>query len=644
MSKEPIVHRYNPRNPRIHFFYWIVGLAIVVLALGLAYRQLFEHSVLKEKEKRQAQRLIVYPGPRGAIYDRHGELLVGNRPRFSAVIFPDDLNTLRSREFEPERIRRRDAILEARDSGKDIEYSYSETLWNARLAVLQRYMGILNELTGRNESMSLRDLRRHYNENLLLPLTLVNDLSPAEYAKLIENLPANSPIKIYTENARFYPEGNTAAHAIGYVVSKYVEGEEEEFPDEDLMTFKMKGKVGRAGMERYFNSRLTGSSGAEIYRVDKGGYREDRVDFRVPRKGQDLVTSLDLPMQRAAEAAIGDKTGAAVALNVKTGEVLVLASKPDYNLNDLTPFISTRVYNDIEERGAWTNRATQGLYPPGSTFKIITAHSILRHEIIEPETELESGKYYPVAGRLFPCHSQYGFGIIDVADALSVSANVFFYRTGVDLGIDRLSTEAKRFGLDSPIDLEIPHMSRRMIVPTKQWKKDHGHGGWRPGDTANTSIGQGYLLTTPLHMAAFTASVARNETRTIPTLRRLSPTETVNHGGEPIGLNPEDREIILKGMEMCVEEGTGKLVKVPGVRIGGKTGTAEAPIKGRMSTLAWFVGFAPMDDPEVAVAIVIEGTQPGDNFHGGSTAGPIAHDIFKTYFEQNPTLEVASTN
>ncbi|MEM7672103.1 MAG: penicillin-binding transpeptidase domain-containing protein [Verrucomicrobiota bacterium] len=644
MTDEPIVHRYNMRNPRIQIFYWIVGAAVLVLAMGLAYRQLFEHAALKQKEKRQAQRLIVYPGPRGAIFDRNGELLVGNRPRFSAVIFPDDLNLLRSNEFYPEFVRRRDAVIEAQAAGKDVKFDYNETVWEARLSVLQRYLGTINDLTGRNESMALRDLRKHYRENLLLPLTLVHDLSPTEYARLIENLPANSPIKIYTENARFYPQGNTAAHAIGYVVSRYLEEPESDLPTEELMTFKMKGKLGRAGMERYFNDHLTGSSGAEIYQVDKRGYREDRVEFRVPRKGQDLVTSLDIKIQAAAEDAIGDLTGAAVALDVKTGEIFALASKPDYNLNDLTPFISTEVYSQIEEKGAWLNRATQGLYPPGSTFKLITAHSILRHEIIQPETRLESGKYFLVSNRLFPCHSPSGFGVIDVSQALSVSANVFFYRTGIDLGIDRMSTEAKRFGIDAPVDLEIPFMARRMIVPTKPWKRQNGHGGWVPGDTANTSIGQGYLLTTPLHMALATASIARNETRTQPTLRRLSATETVDHGGEPIGLEPEDRSAILRGMEMCIESGTGKLVKIPGIRIGGKTGTAEVTIDGQESTLAWFVGFAPIDDPEIAVCVMIEGTEPGDNFHGGSTAGPIAHDIFKTYFEQNPALEVALTN
>ena len=410
------------------------------------------------------------------------------------------------------------------------------------------------------------------------------------------------------------------------------------------MTFKLKGKSGKAGLERHFNDMLTGSSGAEIYQVDRSGYREDRVDFRVPRKGQDLVTSLDLALQKAAENAIGDKTGAAVALDVKTGEVLVLASKPDYNLNDLTPYIPQDVYDTIQEKGAWLNRATQGLYPPGSTFKLITAHSILRHSIIDADTELESGKYFRVGNRLFPCHSSNGYGSIDVAKAISVSANVFFYRSGIDLGIDRLSAEAKAFGLDEPIDLEIPYMTRRMIVPDKQWKRETGHGGWVPGDTANTSIGQGFLLTTPLHMAAATASIARNETRTRPTLRRLSPNESIDHGGEPIGLAAEDRAAILKGMEMCIEEGTGKLVKVPGIRIGGKTGTAEVTIEGRDSTLAWFVGFAPMEDPQIAVCVMIEGTQPGDNFHGGSTAGPIAHDIFETYFKQSPSFEIASRN
>lgn len=611
---------------------------MLTLSGGLAYRQLFQYKEYLDREKRQAQRLIVYPGPRGNIFDRNGELLVGNRPRFSAVVYPDDLNQLRRSEFYPDYILRRRAFDQAIREGKKeppktTSELVSKLVWEARQSVLQSHLDRVNDLTGRNEVLDLRRLQRHYNEERLLPLTLMDDLTPEEYAILVEQLSPNSPVKIRTESARFYPHGNAASHTLGYVVNRFVEDEEvESDAASNLMTFKLKGKVGRAGIERHFDERLKGAAGTEIYRVDKSGYREGLVELHRPSKGADLVTSLDLRMQLAAEGVVGDKTGAVIALKVDTGEILTLVSKPDYNLNDMSPFISHAVYQDINDRGAWINRATQGLYPPGSTFKVITSIADLKHDIIEPDTRLESGKYFRVGNRLFPCHSDYGYGVIDVAEALSVSANVFFYRTGMDLGIDRLSAEAKRFGIDKRIDLELPFMASRMIVPSKAWKRENGRGGWVPGDTANTSIGQGFLLTTPMHMALVAASVARGETRTQPTLNKLPVGVAVDHATEPIGLQPEEYQAIIDGMELAVTEGTAKLVQVPGLRIAGKTGTAQVKIKGEDSTLAWFIGFAPVEEPQVAVCVMIEGTQPGDNFHGGSTAGPVAHEVFKTWF------------
>jgi penicillin-binding protein 2 len=207
------------------------------------------------------------------------------------------------------------------------------------------------------------------------------------------------------------------------------------------------------------------------------------------------------------------------------------------------------------------------------------------------------------------------------------------------MGIDVLSAEAERFGFTDKTGIEVPYETGRLVVPSKEWKRERVGAAWVPGDTANTAIGQGFLLVTPLQMATFIASIARDETRTQPTLRALSyaKAQQVNHGGEPVGLTRKQRANLWEGMERVVGDGgTGRLVQIDGLRIAGKTGTADFRAHGKEVNLAWFVGFAPVEDPQIAVAVMVEGTSSLDSYHGGSTAGPVAKDIFLEFIEQYP--------
>ncbi|MGJ3242311.1 MAG: penicillin-binding transpeptidase domain-containing protein [Opitutales bacterium] len=639
------------RNPRMPFFFGLIGLLFGILMVGLAIRQLLQQDRYLEKEQIQAQRRILHPGPRGEIYDRNGRLLAGNRPRFSAVIYPDGLARLRNEgAFYREFARRREAVYaatEAADEEPDI--NLSDLIWESRRAVIQRHLDQLNSITGRDEQLSRSALERHFTRELLMPLTLVEDLEPEEYARLIEQLPVESPIQIYTDTARYYPFGPVAAHILGYTSSKIIEPDTAPVPGEDLTTFSFKTQVGMTGLERSFNDRIGGVPGGEITIVDPSGYQyeEGLVARKIPEKGDNLVTSIDIAMQVAAENGLTGKTGAAVAIDVLTGEVLVLASHPDYDPNRLSPYIPRDVYREINEKGAWLNRATQGLYPPGSTFKLITALAALREGVVTPDTIVDSPKYLRVGNRLFPCHSDNGFGPIDLAKALSVSANVYFYKVGIAAGIGPIAREAKAFGLDTRTSLELPFNSGRMIVPDKAWKRENrpSQGSWTDGDTANVSIGQGFLRTTPMHMALFTASLARGETRTRPTLRKQPEPESgragIDHGGTPIGLPGDSLAGIYEGMRKAVREGTARLAQLPTVNVGGKTGTAQVRSKGQDLTLAWFVGMAPMEDPRVAVCVVVEGTDPAESLGGGTTAAPVARAMLDAYFK--PRQDISPT-
>jgi penicillin-binding protein 2 len=635
---------HKRENPRLLFFFWIVLVAGAVLITGLGWSQLIGIREYQEIEKRQTERRILKPGPRGDIYDRNGNLLVGNRPHYSAVTYLDDLRpdfrSEYSKIIRAERARIKDNYQNTPEAARPLSPphpNYNRLQWVARQNVVDRYVAKINRITGRNDTISQRKLIRHFNEQLLLPLPLAQDLSPDHYARLVEQLPVNSPIQIHTDTARYYPYCTVAAHLLGYVQS--TQPDANEIPDDGIKTFTFKTKLGKTGLERSFNELLSGTTGMEIWRVDPLGFQDTRLEMIPPQQGQDLITSIDMDLQLAAETALGERTGAAVALDIQSGEVLTLVSHPTYDLNDLSPFIPRKTFDAINERGAWLNRALQLSYPPGSTFKLISSIAGMRHGTIDADSVHDCRGIFRLGRSLKRCHARHGHGATDLAKAIEGSCNVFYYSEGLQMGIDVLSAEAKRFGLDQKTGIEVPYETSRLVVPSKQWKKDQGRGGWVPGDTANTAIGQGFLLQTPLQMATVIASIARGETRTKPTLRALAREDAlqVNHGGESIGLTPEQTRLLWDGMERVVgPDGTGRLVHIDDFRVAGKTGTADFRAHGKEVNLAWFVGFAPVEKPRIAVAVMVEGTQASHTYHGGSTAGPVAKDIFLKFIEKYP--------
>jgi penicillin-binding protein 2 len=606
--------------------YFIAGmfcLLFLVLLCGLFDVQIRDYPEMRRQEKLQNQRRILIPGPRGDIYDREGRLLVGNRPLYSAVVY---LNELRG-EFRKEYFAQVDRLRE-----KDVTIDRNTVATASRLAVVQRYMDKVNEILGTTYTLNARRIESQYSSERLLPLTLRADLTQEQYARLIEQLPVDSPIQIVAESARYYPYGRLAAHALGYVVASDEVNYDDAIGSDELRTFRFKGKVGRAGLELSFDQQLQGTPGGEIWVVDPNGYQHRRTDFRAPVKGADIVTSIDIDLQRAAELALGDHTGAVVAMDVKTGEVLVMASEPAYDLNDLSPFIPTGVYNDIRDRGAWINRAIQGLYPPGSTFKIITAICGYIEGKLDERENIYCPGYLMVGNRRFYCDVREGHGEQNLRQAIGNSCNVYFYTMGLRVGVDALSRVGRMFGLDKQTGVELPAESRSSVVPDPAYKMRRFYENWFQGDTANMAIGQGFLLVTPMQMCAFTASFARGMTTTTPTMLKVTPGQARQLGGEPIPIAPGQYRAIAEGMRKCVVDGTGLLVqRQVQMPVAGKTGTAQIRINGRESTIAWFICYAPYDDPQIAIAVMIEGVDPGDNLFGGSTSAPIAREVLRAW-------------
>ena len=626
-----LIETHHTRNPRLWVFYAAVAGLLLVLISGLVYRQLIKSHLYSGKERLQNLRRVVVPGPRGYIYDRDGKIMVGNRPRFSVVL---NLAELRG-EFRAEYRKIKNnylslAITERPDTDQIARI--------ARASVAQRYLDTINFILGRHETVRSTDLTQHINQTLLLPYVLLNDLAPEEYARLIERLPVNSPLQVYTASTRDYPYGGAAAHTLGYTGSNN-DPAVEDFEGADLLTFKMKGSVGRSGLEKIFDEQLQGETGAAIHLVDPAGYKVEhpiskRLQQRRPVQGHNIVTSLDLELQLAAEAAMAGGTGAAVALDIRTGEVLVLASLPSYDLNTRVPILNPE--QDLEKSGVWLNRAIQGQYPPGSTFKILTATAGLRSGAIERDrSRVLCPGFYLVGNRRFVCVARNGHGERSLVGAIRDSCNVFFYRYGLETGPDLIAAEAHRFGFDHKTGIELPFEYATPHVASPTWKLATLKERWVPGDTANTAIGQGDTLVTPLQVACMVASFARGETETKPTLLH-DPQRPAQHS-PAIGLAAADYQAIVDGMEQCAQIGTGRLAHVDGLRIANKTGTAQ---KGRID-LAWMVAFAPIDNPQIAIAVVMEGTEPDVGYHGGTYAAPVVKAILEAWKKKSERAPTA---
>jgi penicillin-binding protein 2 len=647
-----LVESHKGYDPRIVFFYFLIAALLITLVGGLARRQLLQSTSLSEKERQQNERRVIIPGPRGNIYDREGRVLVGNKPVFSVVLYIDELRP----ELRREQIRIRKNYLELDD--KDIP-SRSELEKIARVSVVQSYLDQVVKILGRDPAgpeakINAAKLMNHFHSSLLLPYTLLDNLDPADYAKLIEELPVSvngkpSPLQVYASSSRYYPFGAAAGHTLGFV-RPGDEPEDEEVAGDDLQlrTFKLKGALGKGGLELQFDDILQGTPGGSVFRVDPSGFRINPPLEQVkPKQGKSITTSLDIDLQQLAEVGLGDQIGAVVALDVHTGEVLVLASKPDYgDMNEFSPRATKVVTDKIEEAGGWNNLAIAGAFPPGSTFKTVVSVAGLRSGRLNPnDTSVDCQGVTFIGRSRKTCDNGLGHhGHEDLTHAIADSCDIYFYRHGIDdIGPDAIATEARRLHLDQRTGIELPAETKRMLVPDRAWLKKERDLPWTDGYTANMAIGQGDLLVTPMQMACWAASLARGETTTKPYILH-DPQRPVQHT-EPLGLTAQQRAYIVDGMVGCTTYGTAKPLtnvaafRVPGVKIAGKTGTAQWDVSkngqyvGKIN-FAWFICFAPAENPQVAIALVVKGDTIGENFGGGDNAAPIAASILQKYFQK----------
>ncbi len=506
---------------------------------------------------------------------------------------------------------------------------------------------VLSEILGTDEAILRERLARYRDRPRFEPVVLKEDVELAEVA-YVESRRASLPmLSVEVESRRDYPYGSLAAHVIGYV-GEVSDGQVKADPEGQYALGEI---VGKAGVERQFDRDLRGSKGWKQVVVNSLGREIQEMDEgRRPTAGHALRLNLDLDLQQTLEEAYGEEAGSAVFLDPNSGAVLAMVSRPAFDPNIFARRFSEDAWRTLsgDPRHPLQDRASLSKFAPGSVFKIIMAIAALEEGVAGPDrTSLCRGSWR-FGRRSYRCwaRSKGGHGVLGLREAITQSCNVYFYRLGDDMGIERIARWAKKFGLGRPTGIDLPH-EESGTVPDPEWKKKAypADPKWHPGETISVSIGQGALEVTPLQMAVFAATIANGGTIYRPRLIQAREThagvEEALQAGEvvsKVALRPATLELIRDAMWAVVnEQGTGGRARIEGRDVCGKTGTAQVYRASRDTDAdkldkarrdhAWFIGFAPKDDPKLAWAVFVQ-----HGGHGGTTAAPIARLVLERYF------------
>ena len=555
-------------DSRLKLFLWSISLSVFLLTGGLYFCQIYQGDKYIRLAHSNRLRLVRFPAPRGEIFDRNGVPLAVNDTTFSIMGYPLDLNT-------PEKLQHLSKVL-------------------------MRH-GI---------PITVSDLEKTIKQQRLAPyrvMKIVPNLTMTQMAELVADYEFPHELFPLSVWRRTYPAGTTAANIIGYV-GEISENElklraEDGYTGGDL--------IGKSGIERSYESVLRGSPGQEALEVDARGRKIRVLDAEAAVKGEDLHLTLDMGAQKLAVELLKNWKGAIVAMNVHTGAVLALASSPVYDNNPLAWGVSAREWNAImnDPERPMLDRAIAGVYPPASTFKAFMSIASLEENAITQSTMISCRGGLRFGSHLFKCWKHSGHGSLNVIGGLQHSCDVFFYQAGLRTGIESLIKWGRKFHLGEPTGIDLPGESGGNIAGP-EWKLRRFKTAWSGGDTVNYSIGQGYMLMTPIQIARVYAAIANGGKMVTPHLNVKG-----YKNPEDIGINPAKLEIVKRGLEAVVSRGTGSRAGRFGVHVAGKTGTAQ---NSHGDDHALFAGYAPADNPQYVAVAVIEGGK-----HGSSVAGPI---------------------
>ena len=626
----------DPASERRNFVSRAMALfAIAMLLMGLLVARLIQLQVLdydtyrtrSDENRIQVQPL---PPPRGLIYDRNGVLLAENRPVSSLALVAERIDDF-------------DALLQELRMLVDIS--------EADLAGFEK--------------------RRKRHRRPYEAVTLRQALSEAEVARLAVNRHRLPGVEVRTELKRHYPFGAVMAHAVGSV-RRITEEDLRRFDAHSLSNYSATEFIGRRGVERYYERSLHGEVGYQRVEINAHGRILRVLDIEPPRSGKDITLQLDSRLQIAATAALGERRGAVVALEPHSGGVLTLVSNPGYDPNLFVTGISSDQYRDMvnSQQTPLFNRAVNGQYAPGSTFKPVVGLAAISNGLVNWEEHIDDPGWFklPNQDRIYRDWSWRqghagGQGTVDLRRAIYRSSNVFFYHMGSRLSIEQLGSFARQFGIGRQLAVDVADASSG-LMPDPVWKQGAKGEVWYPGDNVNLGIGQGDLLITPLQLATMAAVLANRGRVVRPRMLKLLADEQPPLEFDPprplpdvMGPAPDDWERMVDAMEDVVHRGNrgygengtawAYIGRNIDYRMAGKSGTAqvveirqgeeydEEELDEFTRKHAWFIAFAPADDPEIALAVLVE-----NGGGGSSVAGPVAREILDFYLL--PRLDVAA--
>ncbi len=587
----------------------LVLTAFAFLGIRLIHLQIVRGEYYHELSKDNCIRKKHIPAFRGLIYDRHGHLLVENRPSFNLRITPKDADPLE------QTVQRLCGYVAMTPS-----------------AVMEK---IHKDSAGPYDSILIRD-----------------DIDRNTMAAIAAHRFELPGVSIEARARRHYLYPTMGAHLLGYM---------GELNPEEVRGKKFRDKqtgdyVGRFGAEKVFEDALSGRSGGRIIQVNAGGQIVAVLDEVPPAPGDNLFLTIDFALQKKAESLLEGRVGAVVAMDPGSGEILAMSSTPSFNPNHFVDGMSAKQWSALtsDPDRPMMNKAIQAAYPPASTYKMVTAMAALEEGVTGPDEETYCPGHYRYGNRLYYCWKKYGHGHMNVTAALKQSCDVYFYHMGRRLGVDKMAEYAIAGGLGSPTGIVLDREDDG-LVPTAEWKQRRFGVPWQGGENLSIAIGQGYNLTTPIQMAVLTSAVANGGFRYQPRiLKRIETVEgkIVKKGGPVLKgrlpVSDTTLALVRKGLWQVVNERHGTAywhVRDKTIEISGKTGTAQIvsrkrgdpraeTYEDRFKPHAWFVGYAPSKAPRIAVSVLIEHGE-----HGSSGAGPIAGELMKSYLDPSKSLK-----
>jgi penicillin-binding protein 2 len=580
-------------------FVMVVVSALILGGLGtrLAYLQLF----LGERNKALAEenriRLIPKPPERGRIFDRNGKLMATSRISYSAFVWPIALGT----------------------SAEKLAENPQWQVTRERLAQILKIP---------ESEIEARLAKEGYNSPYRI--RIARGLTIKQVVAILEAQNALKGVEIDAETVRYYPNGDLAAHVLGYtgeIIDEELDGNVElgleRLRDQG---YRLGDVLGKSGAELALESQLRGEWGGQQVEVDAAGQVLKVLGEKPSIAGQDVTLTIDLELQKAAEQALGQTKGATVAIDPRNGAVLAMVSRPTYDPNIFSTNITESQWAKLESKGhPFVNRALQG-FAPASTYKIVTTTAALESGQYDPGTVLPTYPYIQVGGIKFWDWNQAGFGPLGFRGAMAWSSDTFFYQVAQTLGGEIQSQWSRNYGFGDYTGIELREEEASGLVPDEAWKRANLDEGWYAGDSINMSIGQGFLQASPLQVAVMFAVPANGGYRVQPHVQKDN--EAAQNWRQPMDLQPSTLNILQQGLRDVVVGGTGGALNVAHLPpVAGKTGTAEDPP--RLSH-AWFGAYAPYDNPEIVVVTFAENSGGG----GGAVAAPMARQILEAYFAQ----------